>query len=61
LLNNLPKGTIINDRDLGWPVAIKSQEHLEDVEKYAWLTKNLNAFVNVLRPRLKKWYEETRA
>jgi hypothetical protein len=60
LLKNLPKGTIINDPDLGWPVAIKSQEHLEDSEKYVWLIKNLNAFVNVLRPHLKKWYDEIR-
>ncbi len=58
LLDSLPKGTVINDPELGWPVAIKNREHLADSEKHAWLAENLNAFVNVLRPRLKKWYEE---
>jgi hypothetical protein len=60
LLDRLPKGTVINDPELGWPVAIKNLEALADSEKYAWLEKNLNAFANVLRPRLRKWYEESR-
>jgi hypothetical protein len=60
LLGRLPKGTVINHPELGWPVAIENRRPLADSEKYDWLAKNLNAFVSVLRPRLRKWYEETR-
>jgi hypothetical protein len=60
LLENLPKGTVINPR-LEWSVVITNREPLSNADKYAWLAKNLNAFVNVLRPRLRKWYEESRA
>jgi hypothetical protein len=59
LLDNLPKDTVIFDPSLGWPIACKIQDSLSDAEKYAWLRKTLNSFVNVLRPRLRKWYEET--
>jgi hypothetical protein len=61
LLDNLPNGTVINDPQLGWPISILNREPLSNADKYAWLAKNLNAFVNVLRPRLRKWYEESRA
>jgi hypothetical protein len=60
LLDNLPKGTVVNDPRLGWPVAVTNQQLSTDAEKYAWLKENLNAFVNVLRPQLRKWHEEMR-
>lgn len=60
LLDNLPKGTVIYDPLLGWPIACHSKESLSDADKYVWLKKTLNSFANVLRPRLRKWYEETR-
>ena len=61
LLDNLPSGTVLNDPQLGWPIGIKNDAPLSDAEKHAWLASKLKAFVNVLRPRLRKWYEETRA
>jgi hypothetical protein len=30
-----------------------------DDEKRAWIMETMNTFANVLRPRLRKWYEET--
>ncbi len=60
LLDNLPKGTVVNPRD-GWPVLIQNVAQLSDADRRAWLKKTLNSFANVLRPRLRKWYEETRA
>jgi hypothetical protein len=59
LLENLPKGTII-DASEGWPIILKNDGSLSDVDRKAWLVKTLNAFANVLRPRLRKWYQETR-
>lgn len=57
LLDNLPEGTVVDARE-GWPVVLKNVELLSDADRHAWLAKTLNAFVNVLRPRLKKWYED---
>jgi hypothetical protein len=45
LLDNLPKGTVI-DPQLDWSVAITNREPLSNSDNYAWLEKNLNAFVN---------------
>jgi hypothetical protein len=59
LLQELPDGTIVNSRS-DWPIN-KSEAVLSEAERYIWLKKTLNDFVNVLRPRLKKWYQETRA
>jgi hypothetical protein len=44
----------------GWPIVLKNDEALSDAERCAWLKTTLNDFVNVLRPRLRKWYEEAR-
>jgi hypothetical protein len=60
LLDNLLKGTVVNDPQRTWPVAIANRQLSTDAKKYAWLKENLNAFVNVLRPQLRKWHEETR-
>jgi hypothetical protein len=58
LTDNLPKGTIVDPR-AGWPIVLKNEDSLSDADRYAWLKKTLNEFANVLRPRLRKWYEET--
>jgi hypothetical protein len=60
LIEQLPDGTEVDVRNV-YPIMLKNEERLSDPERYAWLKKALNDFVNVLRPRLKKWYEETRA
>jgi hypothetical protein len=58
LLDNLPKGTVVDAR-AAWPIVLKNVEAMSEVDRRAWLVKMLNAFANVLRPRLRKWYEET--
>jgi hypothetical protein len=60
LLEQLPNGTVLDIRDI-YPIILKNEERLSDSERYAWLKRALNDFVNVLRPRLKKWHDETRA
>jgi hypothetical protein len=59
LLANLPKGTVI-DPKAGWPIVLKNEEPMSDSQRHAWLKTTLNEFANVLRPHLKKWYEERR-
>jgi hypothetical protein len=59
LLDNLPKETVIDPRE-GWPIILKNTKSMPDDDRRAWLIKTLNAFVNVLRPRLRGWYEEMR-
>jgi hypothetical protein len=58
LIDSLPKGAVI-DVQSGWPVVLKNVDSLSDVDRRAWLAKTLNVFVNAMRPRLRKWYEET--
>lgn len=56
LLSELPDGTQVTLSDCG----ISLDQDLEaDGEKRAWIIKTLNTFSNVLRPRLRRWYEET--
>lgn len=55
LAGELPAGTLI-DRDDS-VLALRNDGLVTDKEKYAWTRKNLNIFVNVLRPRLKKWHQ----
>jgi hypothetical protein len=59
LLDNFPKGTVV-DPKISWPIICKNEVSLPDDARYTWLTKTLNEFANVLRPRLRKWYEEMR-
>jgi hypothetical protein len=56
LKTQLPNGTKLGVSD--WPIAIDTFDCELDHEKRAWITKTLNEFVNVLRPRLRKWYAE---
>ena len=58
LLSELPKGSEIDTDDCSVQIFNDSLE--SDDERRAWIMKTMNAFVNVLRPRLKKWYSETR-
>ncbi len=57
LLKELPNGTDIR---IGhrWPIMLMRFDIETDDEKRAWIINTLNAFVNVLRPRLKLWYDE---
>jgi hypothetical protein len=59
LIDNLPTGTVVDAREL-YPVMLQNFDALSDLDRHAWLKKSLNAFVNVLRPRLAKWYGESR-
>jgi hypothetical protein len=52
----LPNGTKLRVGD--GPITIETSDCESDREKRAWITKTLNEFVNVLRPRLRKWYAE---
>ena len=56
LAESLPAGTRF-DLDSDWPIVLKQIGAKSDVERYSWLKATLNAFVNVLRPRLKEWYD----
>lgn len=58
LLAELPKGTEISPGDCH--IAIYEDGIEPDDDRRAWIMKTMNAFVNVLRPRLKKWYSEAR-
>jgi hypothetical protein len=59
LLNDLPAGTEIRSGDCS--IWIDEFGLESDDEKRAWIMKTMNTFANVLRPRLRKWYAETRA
>jgi len=54
LLKELPAGTEITTSDCSIGIDLQS-----DDEKRAWIMKTLNAFTNMLRPRLKRWYNES--
>jgi hypothetical protein len=61
LLDNLPKGTAV-DPQKSWPIVLSNLEpSLSDADRRAWLRTALNAFVNVLRPRMRQWYRESRS
>jgi hypothetical protein len=61
LKDNLSLGTIVDPEQSQhwWPIVCINENPLSDDDKRAWLARTLNTFVNVLRPRLRKWYEET--
>lgn len=59
LLEQLPNGTEIRAGDK-WPIMLLEFDMELDDEKRAWIIRTLNAFVKVLRPHLKKWYDELR-
>jgi hypothetical protein len=58
LLSELPDGTEIEISDCY--ISVVESDLESDDERRAWIIKTLNAFSNVLRPRLRRWYEETR-
>ena len=58
LLTELPKGTEVKSGD--GHIAISEDGIDSDDDRRTWIMKTMNTFVNVLRPRLKKWYSETR-
>ena len=58
LLRELPDGAQILEVE-DWPIYIGNFDLRSDEEKRLWIMKTINACVNVLRPRLKKWYEES--
>ena len=57
LLKALPKGTEVNAGSC--MIAIDEFDLESDDEKREWIIKRLNAFANLLRPRLRKWYQES--
>jgi hypothetical protein len=59
LLKELPKGTTIRIGDR-WPITRYDDDLKSDQEKHYWIMETINVFANVLRPRLRRWYEETR-
>jgi hypothetical protein len=59
LLSKLPGGTVVDAR-AAWPILVKREGSLSDIDRRAWLQKNLRAFVKVMRPWLRQCYEETR-
>lgn len=59
LQKQLPDGTTIKIGD-DWPIVAYTSDLGSDDKKRAWIAKTLNEFVNVLRPRLRKWYAEAR-
>ena len=56
LLKELPKGTEI-EAGYKHPVALYRDDFRSDRQKQEWIIKTINQFVNVLRPRLRKWHE----
>jgi hypothetical protein len=57
LLRALPKGTEVNAGSC--KIAIAEFDMESDDDKREWIMKTLNDFANVLRPRLRKWYQES--
>lgn len=58
LLNELPEGTQTRGGDCS--IWINESGLESDDDKRAWIMKTMNTFANVLRPRLRRWYEEAR-
>lgn len=59
LLERLPKGTAVYVRGDEAHLQVENDRLVNDDQRRAWLKMTLNEFVNVLRPQLKKWYEES--
>jgi hypothetical protein len=58
LASQLPPGTDIDLSDDKWsPILLMRDDIVDDDKRREFLIENLNAFVNALRPRLKRWYE----
>jgi hypothetical protein len=58
LLKEFPDGTEIAIGNCS--IQLDEFDVESDDDKREWIKKTLNTFVNVLRPRLRRWYEETR-
>lgn len=56
LEKELPRETEIYPKE-DWSIVLRNEQAMPDKERQAWLRRNLNAFVNVLRPRLATFYE----
>jgi hypothetical protein len=57
LLKDLPKGTEIRTGH-HWPIMLYKDGFKSDRQRRQWLIKTINKFVNVLRPCLRRWYDE---
>ena len=55
LASELPAGTVIAPEQ-DWPIRTREASIQSDQERRAWIGRNLNAYVNALRPRLREWY-----
>lgn len=58
LLEELPPGTEI-DPSASWPIRTRETGIENDEERRNWITHVLNNYVNALRPRLRRWREES--
>ena len=59
LLQRLPEGTEVHVKGDEAPLHIKNDSLATDDQRRVWLKTTLNQFVNVLRPELRKWFEES--
>ena len=58
LLKNLPEGTEIRNGHR-YPLMLYHDGFRSDRQRQEWIIRTMNRFVKVLRPRLRKWYEES--
>ncbi len=58
LKRELPVRVLAGTKDDDYLYLWNKDDTGSDEQKYDWLKKNLNAYVNVLWPRLKKWREK---
>lgn len=56
LESQLPAGTNVRVTDCA--ISLHTSDFESDDDKRGWIERTLNDFVNVLRPRLRKWYAE---
>jgi hypothetical protein len=59
LLKELPTGTEIRAGHY-WPIMLYKDRFKSEQERREWIVKTINTFVNVLRPRPRRWHEEAR-
>jgi hypothetical protein len=58
LLKELPRDTEIRPGHR-WPITLYNDRFKSEKQRREWIIKTINVFVAVLRPRLRKWHQET--
>ena len=59
LWKELPKGTEIEAGHY-YPIRFNRSSFKSHHDRQRWIMSTMNAFAKVLRPRLRRWYEQTR-